>query len=110
MHKVLVTQFAKDNLNFIYSYYKSIASLSVADRIKNEIKEAILTLKDESLNFQEDDLLVYLGKNHRRLVCGNYKIIYYRDYKNHITFVTDIFDSRQDPEKEMLQHITPTSH
>ena len=43
MHKVLITQFAKDNLNFIHSYYKSTASIAVADKIKSEIK----TLKDD---------------------------------------------------------------
>ena len=110
MHKVLITQFAKDNLNFIHSYYKSTASIAVADKIKSEIKTAILTLKDDKLNFQEDDFLIFLGKKHRRLICGNYKIIYYRDYENQITYITDVFDSRQDPEKELLQHNTPINH
>ncbi len=41
-----------------------------------------------------------MNKNHKRLICGNYKIIYYYNQKDNIVYVTDIFDSRQDPLKE----------
>ncbi len=97
MHKVLITQFAKDNLKFIYEYYKSTVSILLADKIKKEIKLAILELKNEKVDWQEDDYLRVLKKEHRRFICGNYKIIYYRDSIKQITYITDIFDSRQDP-------------
>lgn len=100
MHKVLITDFAKENLNQIYEYYKSVANKSVADKIKSQIKLALQSLKDEHLDWQEDDLLKPIGKNHKRLVCGNYLIIYYRNSKAKTTYVTDIFDARQDPNKK----------
>lgn len=97
MHKVLITRFAKGNLRIIYEYYKSIAGIDVAEKIRQEIKSALIKLQDEDINWQEDEHLTFLGKGHRRYVCGNYKIIYYRDYQKRITYITDIFDSRQDP-------------
>lgn len=97
MHKVLITRFAKSSLRIIYEYYKSIAGITVAERIKQEIKSALIKLQDEHINWQEDEYLTFLGKEHRRYVCGNYKIIYYRDYQKKVTYITDIFDSRQDP-------------
>jgi plasmid stabilization system protein ParE len=42
--------------------------------------------------------IVHQGKEYRRMVCGNYKIIYYIA-ANEIR-ITDVFDSRQDPEKQ----------
>lgn len=100
MHKVLITDFAKENLNLIYEYYKSVANKTVAEKIKSQIKQALQSLKDEHLDWQEDDLLKPIGKNHKRLVCGNFLIIYYRNTDLKKTFVTDIFDARQDPKKK----------
>ena len=57
-------------------------------------------MKKETVDWQEDEFLIYLNKNHKRLVTGNYKIIYYFDSSENIIYVTDIFDSRQDPQKE----------
>ena len=100
MHKVLVTDFAKENLKYIFEYYKVAANISLAKKIKSEIKKAVLSLKDSSIDWQEDEYLRPLSMNHRRLICGNYKIIYYRDWELKVTYVTDIFDARQDPQKE----------
>jgi hypothetical protein len=41
--------------------------------------------------------LGHLGKGHRRLIEGNFKIVYRVD--GDVVYVTDIFDSRQDPDK-----------
>ena len=46
---------------------------------------------------QVEEYLDHLGLSHRRIVEGNFKIIY-RVEGNEI-FVTDIFDTRQDPQK-----------
>ncbi len=100
MHKVLVTDFAKESLKHIYEYFKVATSVSVAQKIKSEIKRAILSLKDSGVDWQEDEYLKPLSTNHRRLICGNYKIIYYRDWDLKVTYVTDVFDARQDPQKE----------
>ncbi len=100
MHKVYITQFAKERLKNIHEYYKVKVSVKVADKIRKEIVEALHLLKEAEVNYEEDEFLQSLGKGHRRVVCGNYKIIYYRNLEKQITFVTDIFDARQSPEKE----------
>jgi mRNA-degrading endonuclease RelE of RelBE toxin-antitoxin system len=46
---------------------------------------------------QQEEYLAHLNKGHRRLIEGNYKIIY--RVQDDVIYVTDIFDSRQDPAK-----------
>lgn len=38
-----------------------------------------------------------MGKEHRRIIEGHYKIIY--RVEGQAIYITDIFDSRQDPNK-----------
>jgi len=46
---------------------------------------------------QIEPTLEHLGLGHRRLIEGNFKIIYRVD--GELVSVTDIFDSRMDPDK-----------
>jgi plasmid stabilization system protein ParE len=46
---------------------------------------------------QREEYLEHLGQSHRRVIEGNYKIIYRQEGET--IFITDIFDSRQDPAK-----------
>jgi plasmid stabilization system protein ParE len=66
-----------------------------------EIRDGILDKADSlllhPLKGQKEPFLEHLGLDHRRLVEGHYKIIY-RVVDEYI-YVTDIFDSRQDPDK-----------
>jgi plasmid stabilization system protein ParE len=66
-----------------------------------EIRDRILdqadTLLLQPLKGQQEPFLEHLNLGHRRLVVGNYKIIYRVDSEN--IYITDIFDSRQDPDK-----------
>lgn len=100
MRKVVLTHFAVFQLNAIYDYYAYFASKRVASKIKKDIITSIKSLKNNFTEWQIDEFLVDFNKNHRRLVCGNYKIICYYDPVENIIYVTDIFDSRQDPSKE----------
>ncbi len=100
MREVVVTHFAVHQIKSIYDYYSFFVSIKIAKIIKAEIISAIKTLKTEEVEWQEDEFLGYLKKNHKRLVCGHYKIIYYFNKTENIVYVTDIFDSRQDPIKE----------
>jgi len=95
---VVLTAFAKENLRAIYEYYRIVATEATAQKIKAQIIEAIRTLKNEELEWQEEEFLKKLNKNHRRLVSGNYKIIYY--VFEGCVYVTDIFDARQHPSRE----------
>jgi plasmid stabilization system protein ParE len=65
--------------------------------IRNEILDAADTLLLQPQQGQKEPFLEHLGLGHRHLVIGHYKIIY-RVIKESI-YITDIFDSRQDPDK-----------
>ena len=70
------------------------------EKIK-EIRDRILSKADMLLNNpfigQEEEYLLHVGLSHRRIIEGNYKIIY--RVEDQFIFITDIFDSRQDPDK-----------
>ena len=67
----------------------------------NEIRDQILDKADMLLINpklgQIEKYLEHIGKSHRRLIEGYYKIVY--RVEGELIFVTDIFDSRQDPSK-----------
>lgn len=65
--------------------------------IRDEILNAADGLISQPLQGAEEPLLEHLGLSHRRIVVGHYKIIY-RISGSYI-YITDIFDSRQDPKK-----------
>ena len=79
-------------------YYKKEASLSVANRIKDDILEKINLLKDFKDLGTIDEYLRHMNLGHRKITAGNYKIVY-RSEKSTI-YITDIFDTQQDPEKQ----------
>lgn len=67
----------------------------------NEIRDQILAKVDMLLHNptigQREEYLEHLGQSHRRIIEGHYKIIYRVEGEN--IYITDIFDSRQDPYK-----------
>ncbi|WP_026976432.1 type II toxin-antitoxin system RelE/ParE family toxin [Flavobacterium tegetincola] len=99
MRTVVVTHFALKQIDSIYNYYLERVSKKIAEKIKLELLYAIKTLKNADVEWQEDEQLKYLNKNHKRLICGNYKIIHYCSQVENIVYVTDVFDSRQNPIK-----------
>lgn len=66
-----------------------------------EILDAIFTAVDslETMEYraQLEHYLEHRSKGYRRLVCGNYKILYY--IQNDCIVIAEIFDSRRDPTK-----------
>lgn len=81
----------------IHDYYRLRVSRELADKIKTGIIEKLRHVRDYPLSGQEEEYLKELGLGHRRIVEGNYKIIY--RISDETIYVTDIFDSRQDPSK-----------
>jgi toxin ParE1/3/4 len=65
--------------------------------IRDKILDATDTLVLHPLQGSREPFLEHLGLGHRRLVVSHYKIIY-RVTGDYI-YITDIFDSRQDPNK-----------
>lgn len=95
--RIRLTNFAKIQIRTIYSYHKEAASLQLAQKIKNEIDETILKLVGFPESGQVEEAMVHFGKMHRRLIAGNYKIIYFIDGDQ--LFISDVFDTRQNPVK-----------
>lgn len=95
--KLVITEPAKLRLKEIHDYYRDNVSGAIADKIKAGIIEHLKHIRSHPLTGQEEEYLKDLGLGHRRMVKGNYKIIY--RLENDIIYVTDIFDSRQDPSK-----------
>jgi toxin ParE1/3/4 len=83
----------EETLNFIapfITYEKLI-------EIRDKVLDAADTLVLHPLQGPIEPFLEHLGLGHRRLVVSHYKIIY-RVSGDYI-YITDIFDSRQDPSK-----------
>jgi len=83
----------EEALNFIahkVSYEKLI-------EIRNEILDAADTLLLQPFQGQTEPYLEHLNLGHRRLIVSHYKIIY--RVTAEAIYITDIFDSRQDPAK-----------
>lgn len=95
--KLVITEPAKLRLKEIHDYYKENVSEKIASKIRLGIIKKLKVIRKNPFVGQEEELLRELGLGHRRRVEGNYKIIYRIADKT--IFVTDIFDSRQDPSK-----------
>ncbi|MBI3189758.1 MAG: type II toxin-antitoxin system RelE/ParE family toxin [Ignavibacteriales bacterium] len=95
--KILLTEPAKFYLKEIYQYYNETISNRVAHQIKNSIFNKIKFLRSFPEMGQVESRLEYLQREHRYLVEGNYKVIYY--IAEQTIYITDIFDTRQDPEE-----------
>ena len=95
--KVLWTKFALASLRDIYIFYKEKASIAVAIRIRDEVLTSSDQLELYALSGQIEGSLEELKESHRYILRGQYKIIY--RIKNGKVYITDVFDTRQDPEK-----------
>ncbi len=95
--KVVITERSLYRLEDTLMFY--IEDLGIPQEKVLEIKNKLL-LKTKSLAIspykgQYEPYLKKLKKGHRRLIEGNFKIIYRLDKE--IVYVTDFFDSRKSP-------------
>ncbi len=95
--KVRFTLHAKDCLKRIYEYHKEKGKGKYGRTFRSNIIRKSLKLKDFPTLGRVEDNLDKLGKDHRFLIEGDYKIIYRVEGLD--VFITDIFDTRQDPDK-----------
>ena len=105
--KIFWTEFASQSLYEIFNYYKQEAGYSVANKIKVRIFNATRQLKKHPDSGQLEETLQLLFQGHRYLISGNYKIIYRR--VDNLIWITDIFDTRQDPVKITRSTKKPSS-
>jgi plasmid stabilization system protein ParE len=95
--KIIWSDFASKMLREVVVYYKENVNPAIAKKIRNDIFKATIQLEKYPQMGQVELNLIRQNEEHRYLVEGNYKIIY-KQVKEGI-LITDIFDTRQDPQK-----------
>ena len=75
--KILWTEFAINQLEQIFDFYKYKASINVARKIIAQIVDRTMLLEKNPLLGVREPLLADRKKEYRYLVEGNYKIIYW---------------------------------
>ncbi len=95
--RVLWTDTARYQLEDIFEYYKTKASLNTARKIVTNIVDKTLHLEKHPFVGPKEELLKERDNDYRYLVEGNYKIIYWIE-GNYIK-IASVFDCRQNPIK-----------
>lgn len=95
--KLIYTEQALISLEEVLEFFSKEVSDKKLIETRDKILDAADTLLKQPYSGQKEFLLEHLKLDHRRLVEGNYKIIY-RVVEGFI-YITDIFDTRQDPAK-----------
>jgi plasmid stabilization system protein ParE len=95
--KLIYTEQALFSLEEALNFIAPKVSPEKLKHIRDQILDAADTLLLQPLQGQEEPYLEHLNLGHRRLIVSHYKIIY-RVVDEYI-YITDIFDSRQDPDK-----------
>lgn len=93
------TQFAEDKLEDIFNYYVFKASIRVAGSLVDGIVEATLDLDKNPLSGQIEPNLSNRVQEFRYLIYKNYKIVYWIDTINEMVLISNVFDTRQNPQK-----------
>jgi len=83
----------EETLDFIAPNVSHEKLMEIRDQILNKADTLLL----HPLKGQKEPFLEHLGLEHRRLIVSHYKIIY--RVAGEYIYITDIFDSRQDPDK-----------
>ena len=100
--KVFWTKFALDSLSEAYNYYVKNVGINIAGNIRDRILSGTNQLENHSQSGQIEEFLVDLDEGHRYIIRGNYKIIY--KIQNQKVYVTDVFDTRQNPKKMRIRN------
>ena len=95
--KLIYTEQSLVSLEEILNFIVSEVSYEKLMRIRDGILYAAETLLENPFIGQKEIYLEHLGLGHRRIIQGNYKIIY--RVTDQFIYITDIFDTRQNPEK-----------
>jgi toxin ParE1/3/4 len=98
--RVVWSGWALQQLGEIHAWYHAEASPAVADRIVEDILAVTRLLEQFPFGGQVEPWLAHKGLGHRRVVVGNYKVVY-RVHQEEVR-ILDVFDSRQDPWKMKL--------
>ncbi|TCN58605.1 type II toxin-antitoxin system RelE/ParE family toxin [Flavobacterium circumlabens] len=91
MHKI--------KLEDIFEYYKFKAGIRFSQTLVKGIIDSSLSLEINAYGGQKEELLSERIEDFRYLVFKNYQIIYWIDEARKIVVVSNIFDTRQNPQK-----------
>ena len=97
--RVFWTDRALNQLEDIFDYYKLKRSLSAARKVVTSIVDKTVLLEKTPWLGQSEELLKARKNDHRYLVEGNYKIIYWVENERKQINIASIFDCRQNPTK-----------
>lgn len=101
--KVFITDPAKASLKDIHDYYQSKGYGSYGKRITKSVISKSKSLSNNPYIGQEEELLRPCEQGHRYLLVEkHYKVIYL--VTEEAIMVTDVFDTRQHPEKMLKRH------
>lgn len=95
--KIQLSDHSKQSLRDIVDYHSSISMRKTGMKLRAKILNKIMKLKEFPSIGQFEEHFKDMEIEHRYLVEGHYKVIYCQ-IKDTI-LITDIFDTRQDPEK-----------
>lgn len=97
--KVIITEESLQNLESSLLFYLTELgySLKKVSEIKTELIARARGLSKHPYQGQYEPYLKRLGKGHRRLIEGYFKIIYLTE--DETIYITDFFETRQDPAK-----------
>lgn len=97
--KIYWTDFSKSELHKIFDYYKEKGSLKIARQLVIEINQEVKKLQSQPSIGQREELLIDREQEFRYLIHKKYKMIYWINVKENRVEITDVFDTRQNPEK-----------
>lgn len=97
--KIIWSDFAQVQLQNILHYYQIVATPKIAQKIVAGIVETTFILKDQPYIGTIAQRLRDRNKEYRYMVYKNYKIIYSVESENNLIKITDVFDTRQNPDK-----------
>jgi plasmid stabilization system protein ParE len=92
-----VTDSAWSSLDALTVFWSEHLTHAAIDARVDELWEALSWLLDHPGAGQVEEYLSSFGMDHRRWIVGDVKVIY--RLAPEVLYVTDFFDSRQDPRK-----------
>jgi toxin ParE1/3/4 len=97
--KVIWSEFAENQLDEIYDFYKNYVLAIFAKKLILEIINEPNKLIEAPEIGQIEEFLKHKDIEYRYLIFKNYKLIYSVDYNDGYIKIADVFDTRQNPVK-----------
>jgi len=99
-YEIIWSDFAKEEIDKIHEFYQNrTKSLNIANRIIKNILIAPDLLRHSPEIGQREPALVKRKLEYRYIIESNYKIIYTINKIKKQVRITDVFDTRQRPDK-----------